>query len=92
MWFINNKFSLKINQKNKLIVENILNISYKPKGKWRFSNYYAFLFFNSKIIRGLLKILKFDFPIFHKFYYNHKENIFIKIFARTIKKFFISYF
>jgi len=89
MWFINNKFSLKINQKNKTYSrENILNISYKPKGKWRFSNYYAFLFFNSKIIRGLLKILKFDFPIFHKFYYNHKENIFIKIFARTIKKIF----
>jgi hypothetical protein len=89
VWTLNKKFSFKKKRKISPFKNfNITILSQGPQGKWKYKSFILFYIMQSNFKNKILKILRLDFPLFHRIYYSNKNNFLIKRLSRIIKYLF----
>jgi len=89
IWKLNGVFNFNSKRKvNFFKKKDLLSVSQHPQGKWSYKSFILFYLMQSNFKNKILKIMRFDFPIFHKIYYSNKNNFLIKQVSRIIKYLF----
>jgi len=86
LWFKDKVFSLERRDSvKKYSNKNLTNITVKPYGKWKNTNYIINIFRYNKIYFLLIKFLTLDFNFIYNFYQKNKNKYFFKKLKKLLK-------